>query len=690
MTRKLPSKIALELAEYWQMTPHRHFLWLPIVLGLGMAAYFSLPTEPAWGYCLGLFMIPAGWHLSQRRWPQYHWLFMALTIMSIGFVWAKISTERVHQTILAKDTGIRDLTGRLVEINDVEGGYRLLLDQVSVEKLPKDKTPSQVRIKLRGKALDAITGDYISVRAGLLPPSGPVMPGGFDFARYFYFQGIGAVGYALPPVTVLESKGVSGVHASLTKARQRLSAHIRADMSEDAGGIAAALMTGDRAVVTKHAAEVMRAANLSHVLAISGMHMAIICGLTYMAIRRLLVLLPFTRYLTHTKKIAALAALSIGACYLLIAGIPLSAARAYVMVAVLLGAVLLDREASPMRSLAWAALLLLLYDPSNLLEPGFQLSFAATMALIAFYEATRNQWLAQADAPPWKRPLIYLAGILLTTLVAEFATAPLVLYHFNTLSIYGMLANLLVMPIVSFVIMPSIIFAYLCMPLALDAWALIICEWGIDQMLFIAETVTALPHSEIYLPSMPALGFAFVLAGGCWLCIWQGRLRWIGLGVILLAQLSYLWISHPDLFISADGKQIATRINGELVMVKGRRTAFTANQWTEGSGYQQIEYLPKDDVSSYRCDALGCVLTLKGKIIAFPSYREALSKDCSRADMIIAAFNIRKPPCRKKVQWIGRKQLTHSGSRWFWIDETFKSSSSAQAQGVRPWRAYPN
>lgn len=665
----------------------RWIVWLPVCLAAGALIYLSLPVEPP-AYlitALGLAAVVAHrvWRRGYRVWP----LAMALLLILLGFGWMQLYTALNPVVMLEREQRISDVTGRIIALSDIAGGYRITLDEVRVEGLAPENTPERVRLKLRGASGEhLLTGQRVAMRAGLLPPTGPVMPGAFDFARYFYFQRIGAVGYALPPVEVIQpAQNHTDFWVVLTRIREAISNRVRAQMSEAEGAVAAALMTGDRAAIPEHVSDAMRDTNLSHILAISGMHMALITGILFFLLRWGLMALPITRYVASPKKLAAMVCLVAGFAYLLLAGLPVSASRAYIMVALVFGAILLDRQVMPMRSLALAALLLLLVNPSYAMQPGFQLSFVATAALIAWYEQIRAQaerWLEpQARI---KRAMLYLGGVLMTTLVAELATAPLVLYHFNNISFYGMLANLIIMPIVSFWMMPCVLVALLLMPLGLEFIALAPLEWSVSAMIAIASWVAAMPGAQTFMPAPPGWGMALCMAGLAWLLLWRTRWRLYGIPAMLIGLLSVLSVEPPDLLISADGKQVAGRVEGELHMLKGRAGSFTPEQWANGAGRRELAGIPRDH-PAWRCDALGCVYRAEGgQVIAFPESFEAQAEDCRWADLVVSPFYLKPDACEARV--IDRQGRIWRGAHWAWLENGEIRMQTTQAiQGKRRW-----
>ncbi len=666
------------LRHYWQQEGARLLLWVPVLFGAGIASYFAMEGEPSvlaftfWPAVVGLALFSL---LRNRR---YALLWVALAIAFSGLAWAKIYSDSHGTQMLKKATRITDVAGQVTAVEIIPGGQRIVLESLNIPVL--DDVPDSVRLNIRSKKQAPLhVGDWVELRAGLMPPSGPVMENGFDFARFFYFRGIGAVGYGLPPVNVTEHAELSGWRIAVNEMRGNIAATLREEMGPEKGAVAAALMTGERAAIPDDVTEAMRVTNLSHILAISGMHMALITGLVFITLRVGLVWFPPTQHHPHIKKIAAAAGLAAGAAYLVLSGFPISAVRAFVMVALLLGAVLLDREVLPMRSLAWAALLLLCYNPTYLLEPGFQLSFAATMGLIAWYEAVRAKREEQEETPSFrKRAILYLGAILMTTLIAELVTTPLVLYHFNNASFYGMLANLIVMPIVAFIIMPCIVLAALLWATPLLPYILDVMGYGIEAMIVVAQTVSELPHAQQFLPSPPAWSVALGVLGLCWICIMRGQWRYYGLAPVAITLLTIPFFRAPDFFIAPDRGQIALRIDGELQMVKGTGKSFASQQWANGVG--EISFTKY--AGEKECDDVGCVYEAAGKRIGVYQDYKIVPKDyCPDVDIAIATFywNAACDP-----DWlIDRNDSDDHGGLWGWYDGTL--SGTDDEDGSRPW-----
>ncbi len=247
-------------------------------------------------------------------------------------------------------------------------------------------------------------------------------------------------------------------------------------------------------------------------LAIAGLHMALVGLGLYWVVRAVLAAVPNLALRFSIKKWAATAALCSSAYYLMISGATSASTRAFIMLAMMLFAILFDRPAISMRSLALAATIILVLGPESLIEPGFQMSFAAVMSLIAIaeWEGTRPRREVGLGNPALARVRRYLRGISTTSLVGSIATIPFAIYHFDRATHYAVLGNLLAMPIMGFVVMPAAALSMFLMPLGLDAWSLRVMAWGIEVMLAVGRWVSSLPGAVSVMPAWPTSALVLV------------------------------------------------------------------------------------------------------------------------------------------------------------------------------------
>ncbi|MBX9726615.1 MAG: ComEC family competence protein, partial [Rickettsiales bacterium] len=465
--------------QWWGREATRHFLWLPACFGAGIALYYALPFEPPMpllpliAAALSSMFIACKKRLS----PLWRGLALGLLVLLVGAAYANIRAHGNAPKQLGESLTPRPMVGVVRDIERTEHGVRLTLTRPVIDDLSPEQTPSQVRLSVRLKKDSEFElpniGDTVAMRAGLMAPMGPALPHGFDFARYFSFRDIGAVGYGLPPWKVVEADATGSLANQFWSWRATLTDEIVRALGTPTGGIAAGLITGDGRAISEDDFDALRASNLYHIIAISGEHMMIISGVIFISLRLLLLLLFPKRIALRPegKSVIAIISLMMVTVYLFVTGLPISAVRAYVMIALVLMAIIFRRQVDPMRSLAFTALLILLFDPPSLLDPGFQLSFAATLALVALVEKRFMAALPTLERGRFRSGLHHLVTLLLASVVAEAATTPLVISMFNNLSLYGVFANAVATPLVSLFLMPTVALFFMLLPLGFEAWA---------------------------------------------------------------------------------------------------------------------------------------------------------------------------------------------------------------------------
>ncbi|HMA52081.1 MAG TPA: ComEC/Rec2 family competence protein [Magnetospirillaceae bacterium] len=605
------------LREMLESERDRWILWAPVALAAGIGIYFSLPAEPpAWlmGFLPLLGLLPLLVWRGRTGWPFLAGLFLILA----GFSVAQSRTLSVAAPVLREPTGIFHLSGRVVAVEPVEKGQRVTLDHLSGGPLYREKL-ERVRLRLRAD-YGLRPGQEIALRAALMPPPAPSVPGGYDFTRAAWFQKLGAVGYAVGRPQIRADAPEPGWRTALGRARQELTGRIvgaidRAGYAPGIGVVAAALITGQRGPVPPFILQSYRDAGLAHILVIAGMHLSMVAGLVLVVLRGLLAAIPpiALRYPIH--KWTACGALMVTLGYLLISGAPVPTQRAFIMTSTLLLAVLLDRQPVSLRSISLAAMAVLLLQPEALMGPSFQLSFAAVYGLICGYEAL-GPWLAarrQSSKAWWQMPILYVGGILLTTQIAGTATAFYSLFHFNRYAVYGLLGNALAVPLVGFWVMPAALLAFCLMPFGLDDWGWRLMGAGLEQVTRIAVWVSHLPGATINLPSMPELALVLFSAGSAWLLLWRTRWRLYGLSGMAAALAVILLQTKPDLLIDQTGRLVAVKqADGRLHLASGRGANSLRQSWAQMAG--EGERLPEPGAGSgAACSGQDCRLLRDGQ-----------------------------------------------------------------------------
>ncbi len=525
----------------------RWLLWLPVALGVGIGLYFALPREPpVWLGPALLLLVGLVWLVRRahrgagedRAWRLA--AALALAAIATGMSAASIRTHLVAAPVLER-RGAHVVEGQVLLVEDQTRGARLTLGELRIEGLDPGATPAELRVSLRSATPAVRPGDRVRLRAFLMPPSPPSEPAGYDFARQAYFSQLGAVGYGLGKLERVAAAQTSTWRLGLARVRQRVASAIQAAVPGPPGAVAVALMTGLRGGITEAIWRDMQIAGIAHLLAISGLHLGLVAGTLFFGVRVALALVPPLALRVPTKKVAAGLALLGAFGYLLLSGATVPTQRAFIMTALMLLAVMVDRNPFSMRTIAWAALVVLLCQPESLLGASFQMSFAAVVALIATYEtgvARRPDHASGLDT----RLVIYIGGVALTTLIASLATAPLAIYHFGRLPTYGILANLIAVPLTAFWIMPLGLAGLLLLPLGLGGGCFALMGRGIEVMLAVAATIAGWPASALLVAKPSVAALTVTLLGGLWLCLWRGSWRRLGvLGVALGGA------AHPDL-----------------------------------------------------------------------------------------------------------------------------------------------
>lgn len=632
-------QLLLSEAERWM-------LWLPVLLGCGIYFYFSLSVEPSIYAGISAFSASVSGILLAKRWAFLRMLMLAMAMFALGFAAAQFQAWRLDTSTLERPIPFTHLRGHLAQVIDTEEGMKLVIDNPVAEKNWKPlELPQRIRLNLRTAEPQLAAGQEIRLRGGLFPLPQPVLPGGYDIARHFYFEGIGAVGYALPNIEIISQNPPNAWQEKLSALRQHISRLIRTEISGAAGTIADSLITGEQSAIPKQVREDMAIAGIAHILSISGLHLSLVAGILFVALRQLLVFIPMLALRFPVKKIAAFFALLGTAAYLALAGFPVAANRSFVMAALVLGTVIFDRQVLSMRSVALAAMLILLVSPESLMGPSFQLSFAATAAIVALYETYARKPLAGKFFDSWLlKPWFYLTGIVLTSLVAGLATTPFVILHFQQFTIYQVIANLGTSPLLSFLVMPAAMLAMLGMPFGLQDIGLTLMQYGIDGIIRLSHWVAGLPMAVSYVPGFPAWGMALMTFGGFWFCFWRQKWRMIGIPLVLAGAASLWTMTPPDVVIAPEAVQVALRLHdGHYAMVKGGTRNFTAKIWAESLGF--TEYADLKQLPEWKCDRAGCFYQSERLTLSLPKRREVAAEDCVPNTLMIADFY---PDCRGK------------------------------------------
>lgn len=655
---------ARDAFEHWLEAERDQLpLWLPVALGGGIAAWFVLPDPAQW---LAAMSALAGVALAAIAVGRHGRTGRAIAIgatvaaLGIGLAWwrassvaAPVLTRPAIVTMTARVARVEALPAReIVRLTLAPLSATTAVSSFAAWRRPGARDgeggrqaitlPPRIRVNLAQPDAPAglSPGAVIKLQARLMPPNEATVPGAYNFRRVAWFDGLGATGRGIAPVTVVTPGAPSN------GLRARLAAHIEAQVPGSAGGIAAALAAGDEGAISEEDSDAMRRSGLAHLLSVSGLHITAVVAATIWAMTRLLALWPWLALRTRIPVIAAgfgaLAAIG----YTLLTGGQVPTARSCIAALLVLAAMAMGREAITLRLVAAGAFVVLLLWPEALVGPSFQLSFAAVAAIVALHEQPRvRAWFLKRDEAWWRKAGRELGSLLLTGLVVEAALAPIALYHFHKSGLYGAFANIVAIPLTTFIIMPVE-----AMALAFDAIGLGAPFWWVTGktlalLLWIAHTAAGAPGSLAMLPAMPGGAYGMMIAGGLWFTLWRTRTRLAGIAMFAVGAAWALATPAPDLLISGDGQHLAVRTpGGGVAMLRDKAGDYARDTMAENAGVDG-EALLLSDQPFASCSRDACMTTIPSagrtfRVLATRSpYQlpiEQLTAACRSADIVVS------------------------------------------------------
>ncbi|MGR3501397.1 ComEC/Rec2 family competence protein [Pseudaestuariivita sp.] len=561
------------------------FPWAPVCLALGIGGYFALKVEPSvavlWGIAFVALVAGTLAVTLRIRLVSGSSVLWALCLVAAGVALAGHRAHSVGGPVLERPT-YGPVAGRIVMVDQSASGLtRVTLDRVELSRLPPEAVPRRVRVSLAGDGphTELVPGQFVGTTAYLAPVRGAAEPGGFDFRRHAWFQSLGGVGYARAPMLALAPPSRSGLAVRVTALRLAISERIQEVLPGPKGAFAAAILVGDRAGLDPESVEDLRQTNLAHLLAISGLHMGLVVGMVFAVVRYGLALVPAVALRWPIRQIAAVAAFFAATGYFFLSGGTVATERAYVMAAVALGAVLLSRRVLSLRAVALAALVVLSLRPEALLSPGFQMSFAATTALVIVFSAAGRSVMRRVP-----KGLRGVASLMLASSVAGLATAPIAAAHFNLFAHYGLIANLAAVPAMSFVVMPAALLGLVLLPLGLAQAPFALAGLGIGWIVTVAETVSEWEGAVRGIAAPPEWTLPSLTLLLLWIALIQGPARWAAAPACAVVMLGWNAIDRPDILIDAEGELVGIEHEDRRVLSRAKGAGFVAGVWLENDG----------------------------------------------------------------------------------------------------------
>jgi competence protein ComEC len=667
-------------------------LWFAVAFGAGIAAWLWMPQPSQWGAFLlaTLGLAAGGISLGPSRLGRALTFGGAAMAAGCALIWWR--SELVAAPTLDRPAVITmEARVERVEHRAAKGDLRLTLAPIGSELPPRVRVSMPEDEAASGLGEDAL----VRLRARLQPPPPMALPGGHDFARDAWFRGIGGVGRAIGPVQVVQPSPGGG----LDRVRERIGRHVRSRLPEGEGGIATALATGDQAAIPEEDAEAMRRSGLAHLLSVSGLHIAAVVGAAMLLALKLLALSERLALRFNLVLVSAGVGAIAGIAYTLLTGMQVPTVRACIAAVLVLGGIALGRDAISLRLVAVGALVVLLFRPEAVGGASFQMSFAAVTSIIALHHwAPAKKLLAPRDEGWAGRGMRSLLGLLLTGLVVEIALMPFALYHFHKAGLYSVAANLVAIPLTTFVIMPLEAAALAFDTIGAGAPLWMATGWSIGLVLDIAHGVGSAKGAVAMLPTMPVSAFAAMILGGLWLALWTSRVRWWG-GLPFLAGAAWAALSPvPDLLVTGDGQHLAlVRDDGIPVLLRSRSGDFVRDLMSEASAYGG-DPLNLEEQRFARCSRDACIADIvRGdrawRLLAIRSRDRidwtTLTRACADADIVVADRWLPKG-CTPRWLKLDRPALRSSGGVAIFLDEEPKVRTVAERVGAHPWAAVPD
>ena len=670
-------------------------LWLPVGLILGIATWFWLPDRFGWiaflaaasALALAALALAGG-----TRWGRALAWFGAAAALGCALIWW--TAERAAAPRLERD-GLHTFVAKVESVQALaaQRTTRLVV-------APQGTTlPPRLRVNLPDALLieGLGPGATVQLRAWLMPPAPPAAPGAYDFARFAWFQRIGGTGRALSIAIVAPAQG-QGWSARIAGWRQRLGAHIRSRLPEGEGGIAAALATGDQYGIPEADAEAMRRSGLAHLLSVSGLHITAVVGAVMLATMKLLALSPVLALRFRLVLVAAGAGAVAGLGYTMLTGAEVPTVRSCIAALLVLAGVALGRDAITLRLLAVGALVVLLFWPESLVGPSFQMSFAAITAIVALHENPRIQaLLSRRDEGGIAKTGRFVLGLVLTGLAVEIALTPIALFHFHRSGLYGAAANVVAIPLTTFVVMPLEALALLFDLVGLGAPFWWLTGQALSLLLGLAHATADAPGAVAMLPSVPRGAFALIAAGGLWICLWRTRWRRLGLVPIAAGALWSLATPAPDLIVTGDGRHLVLRgDDGRLALLRPRAGDYVRDTLAELSG-AEADYLELDRLPTAACSPDLCAADISRggrswRILATRTRHfvrwDEMVRACAEADIVVAD---RLLPRGCNPRWLraDRAFLRRTGGLAIRFGARPRVTTVREIVGRHPWAQRP-
>ena len=594
--RKQLLRIKLYITENYILEKESLIIWYAIMFALGAAFYLSIPYELSTALIvIFLESVLAILYIFRNK-AQIFKLLTYVLVFALGLTIAKADALFKLKQIDKNLSETIYINGQ-VKVIDYNSNNRPRLLITKANNFDRNlKGDYKISIsKLEPWMKEGVCVELVAQ----LPKSFTPNPlSNYNMNRNNFYKEISAIGYSIGPVFEKDCKNKDKNDTTIiSNIRNKIKTIVDSNTAPNEGSIIKALTIGDRSLISNKLNENYRTSGLAHVLSISGMHMSIIALLVFLLVRLLLLPIGYGQY--DFRKLAAIISIFVTFLYFLISGQTISCIRAFVMTTLVLLGILFNRRAITLRLWAFALVVVVLLTPSAVINPGFLMSFSATLGLISYYEKKSHEiheWLNKSNII--SKIFAYIVGIIITDLVASIMTLPYTMYYFNQISVYTTLGNMLAGPIIAFWVMPMLLLFLITLPLNIYHYPLLLLEKGVYQVNQIAHFVANLPGATFGEGISPITDFAiFIITFGLlWLCIWQAKWRRIGLIFILIGIINIYTTPNADIVFDNNGTTIAYRNkNNKLTITQWRKNRFLERIWTGSNTKGKFNY-PQNEV----------------------------------------------------------------------------------------------
>jgi competence protein ComEC len=583
------SKFRAIFEDFSESEKHRFPNFVPVGIGIGICLYFFPDNEPNFLLNTAVFILLLGLCIFTKL---HRCLFFILLTVSFGFFIAQLRTKTVGTFVLPnKNNEFAALSATVESCEKTEKGSAFIVSNVKSENHPN---LNKLQLTWRGKKAkesktDYIPGSRVSFRVILSPMNPRAFDGAYDFKKQQFFKEISARGFITAPPKILENPEKTSLNLFIARLRHHIDKKIENHLSTDAASVAKALITGNKSGVSKEIRKNFSNSGTAHLLAISGLHMSIIGLFIFWLSRIFLCCFQRTAMFCDTKKIAAIISWIIVLFYLRISGDSVPSVRAFIMHTIIILAILSERCALTMRSVAIAAIIVMCFTPEAILFPSFQMSFGAVIAIVAFYEYFRN-------FSGFFKPLL---GIIATTLAASIPTTIFSINTFNQLTLNSILANVASIPLMSFFVMPTAITALFFMIFDCAQPFILLMGCGVQLLIKISELSAQLPGSYFVMAAPSSTNMAIFIFSGLILTLIKHRIRFLGIIGTAVGGIYYYLNPTSEIFISPKAKTLGVKTEEAACFSHLGHFRFITQAWAKSVGLEKRENFNSEICKKY-------------------------------------------------------------------------------------------